>query len=347
MHGCLNKSAPPSVSGIRARTRVMTEQDEYLTEQFRILSKRVTRSGRLSVALGLLAFAFAIWAFWISSGADDRIESATSEIRDTTSEIKDDAEIIRATAIAAERSTTALVSNVDEVSDKATATIGALRRVDSKADETIHALVEIGQDIDATSDYILALGQITQTLADATKTIRGATQQIQRSVDEYHIELMGAIRDVGQSLEGSAELDEQPQSPEGGNGSQPDPSVEVIGGRRGPTDVDKLPNGDIPCATTSINCRYLKVTMVDFNPGQYQVTCEHDGWSRFSGGAWGRYVQIIGEDGDSVHSAPCFINFDRLVGQGVRVSVTLLDENGAPVAGATVLSAWTRDTAEL
>lgn len=135
------------------------------------------------------------------------------------------------------------------------------------------------------------------------------------------------------------------------DGSAAEPAIDVIGGGYGPIEPAVV-NSGVACNPTSANCRYLRFTMKDFAPGVYDLTCAHDGWGLFDASEFGGPYEVsVGEGGDLVaQDMSCFINFDRLTGQGVRVAVSgpkTLAADGTVSYEGDVFSEWTRDVIPL
>ncbi len=78
-----------------------------------------------------------------------------------------------------------------------------------------------------------------------------------------------------------------------------------------------------PCLDTSIKCRTLKLQLLNFEPGDYVVACENDGWNGGARDEWRHIPATIHEDGTVEFERPfCHLNFALLTGQrGVRVIV--------------------------
>ena len=79
----------------------------------------------------------------------------------------------------------------------------------------------------------------------------------------------------------------------------------------------------VPCAETSDKCRYLRLELLDFEPGEYVVVCENDGWNFAPRDDWHHIPATIYEDGSVNYERPfCYINFATLTGErGERVTV--------------------------
>ena len=68
-----------------------------------------------------------------------------------------------------------------------------------------------------------------------------------------------------------------------------------------------------------------------FEPGKYSVSCQHDGWAGFPQEEWWEFTITVDTSGAASRSGPCFINFDRLTGEGVRV---IVKRNGEEMAAS-------------
>ena len=97
------------------------------------------------------------------------------------------------------------------------------------------------------------------------------------------------------------------------------PTVVMSKGGLGPTSVPE--GAGIPCALSASTCRYLTVELRNFEPGRYEVSCEHDGWRSYGSGSWATFSLTVGSDGTARQAGPCFINFADLTGRGAFVRV--------------------------
>ena len=98
------------------------------------------------------------------------------------------------------------------------------------------------------------------------------------------------------------------------------PSVTVAKGDPGPTSLG--PGLGTPCASDTPTCRYLHIQLRGFDPGDYTVSCSHDGWRNIPAGTWWTFTVTVGADRSATISRQCFINFASLTGNGAYVTVT-------------------------
>ena len=117
------------------------------------------------------------------------------------------------------------------------------------------------------------------------------------------------------------------------------PSVTVQRGDPGPRTAPRP--GDIPCAASSSDCRWLRITMQNFPAGRYRVYCAHDGFNngQFRAGFWEDFEVTVGNDGSRAITRSCYINIARVDGQGVRI---LVGEATQPRGQYRWSSAWLR-----
>ena len=114
-------------------------------------------------------------------------------------------------------------------------------------------------------------------------------------------------------------------------GSGDEPTVTLFKGGLGPTELD--PGQGVPCGPNTPTCRYLDVELAGFAPGAYTVSCAHDGWGQFGPSVFWTFSVTVDAGGSAVSRGPCFLNFERLIGNGAYVSVTGPD-------GESVASNW-------
>ncbi len=96
--------------------------------------------------------------------------------------------------------------------------------------------------------------------------------------------------------------------------------VEVARGRPGPTELPE--EYGIPCGVNSPECRHLHIELRNFDPGTFTAACVHDGWQGSESKTWWTFSITVGESGRVAGNTPCFINFDKLTGRGVRLVVS-------------------------
>ena len=327
-------------------------------------SRRSTGWGIVSVALGLLAIAIALWASYKSTQADTRIEDATSEISKRAGAIEDEAENIAKIVNKTSEVANVLGEDVRSLGHEAGKITGIVTQVNEAADRLIQNIDELEgetkdinhivvQTRESTDNLDKDVGELEREMRAATDALGAieskaddtiqALQSMENLLHKYYGKTIALLEDIGQTNDGPTTISPAQLPPN----DVKTPAIYVIGGSRGPTSSENLPSGDIPCATTSPNCRYLTVHMTAFEAGNYQMACVHDGWAQFASGVWGRYQVTIKDDGVSSHRTPCFINFDRLTGRGVQIAATLLNAEGHSVSGTTIRSAWSNETIEL
>ena len=98
------------------------------------------------------------------------------------------------------------------------------------------------------------------------------------------------------------------------------PTVTVIKGDPGPTSLN--PGLGTPCAPDTPTCRYLNIQLRGFDPGDHTIACSHDGWDTTPASTWWTFNTTVGTDGTATITRQCFINFAKLTGNGVNVTVT-------------------------
>ena len=90
-------------------------------------------------------------------------------------------------------------------------------------------------------------------------------------------------------------------------------------GGLGPTSVG--PGEGVPCAPDTPTCRYLDVELQGFTAGAYTVECRHDGWGDLGPSTFWTFTINVDSSGSATSNGPCFLNFARLTGNGVYVTV--------------------------
>ena len=98
-----------------------------------------------------------------------------------------------------------------------------------------------------------------------------------------------------------------------------DLSVVLSKGDPGPIEVE--PGQGVPCAPDVPTCRYLDVELEGFAPGIYAVSCAHDGWGDVGPSLFWTFSITVDSSGSAASRGPCFLNFARLTGNGVYISV--------------------------
>ena len=115
--------------------------------------------------------------------------------------------------------------------------------------------------------------------------------------------------------------------PAGGGGA----TVTVTKGGPGPTELG--PGQGVACGANTPTCRLLDIELRGFAAGTYTVSCSHDGWENEAPLTWWTFSVTVDAGGSASRSGPCFINFAKLTGNGVYVTVSR-------TGTATVTSNW-------
>ena len=104
-----------------------------------------------------------------------------------------------------------------------------------------------------------------------------------------------------------------------------EPSVMLTKGGPGPTSIGR--GQGVPCAPATPACRYLDVELTGFSPGVYSSSCSHDGWGEIGPSVFWTFTITVDDSGTATSRGPCFLNFARLTGNGVYVTVIGNDVN--------------------
>ena len=91
-------------------------------------------------------------------------------------------------------------------------------------------------------------------------------------------------------------------------------------GGLGPTSLG--PGEGVPCAPDTPRCRYLRIEFRGFAPGEYTVSCSHDGWGDFGPSTFWTFSITVDSSGSASSNGPCFLNFARLTSNGAYVTVS-------------------------
>ena len=106
---------------------------------------------------------------------------------------------------------------------------------------------------------------------------------------------------------------------------EPTPTVRVARGDPGPTRIPR--EQGVPCSPASPLCLFVKIDLIDFDPGTYSIACTHDGWLDSGASTWWKFDMTVDSSGEASMHRTCFINFAKLTGEsGVQVIVSRGDK---------------------